>query len=105
MRYVYFGNFTALRPEAALWRVRTLQDIVEERFGSLPERVTLGIAQVEPNLLAALRIFLERLQIWLLVTSDEDRTTLQATATAAALRWPVQVFALSDIATALQSIG
>src|SRR5262249_34183340 len=105
MRYVYFGNFTALRPEAVLWRLRTLEDIIHERIGSLPERIRLGIAAVNPPAVAALQTFLGQLQTMLLVTSSEDRTIVQEEVAARPTRWPVQVFSLGDIAAALQSIG
>lgn len=105
MRYVYFGNFTALRPEAVLWRLRTLEDIIHERIGSLPQRVRLGVAAVNPQVVAALQTFLGQLQTMLLVTSDEERSLVQAEIAAKPTRWPVQVFSLGDIAAALHSIG
>lgn len=104
MRYVYFGNFTALRPETVLWRLRTLEEIIQERTGSLPERVKLGIA-VNPQVVAALQIFLGQLQTMLLVTGDEERAKVQGEIAAKPTRWPVQVFSLRDIAAALQSVG
>jgi hypothetical protein len=105
MRYLYFGNFTALRAEAVLWRIRTLQQIFAARFGSLPERIKLGLASVGDSEAAAIKIFLERLQIWVLVTSDDERDTLQTAAAEAKFFCPVRVFAISDIAAALQTIG
>lgn len=105
MRYVYFGNFTALRAETVLWRLRTLEAIIQERIGSLPERIRLGVAQVNPQLMALLKKFLDELQIMVLVTGDEDRTKVQEEIAAKPLAWPVQVFSLSDIDSALQGIG
>jgi hypothetical protein len=105
MRYLYFGNFTALRGETALWRIQTLQQIFAARFGSLPERIKLGLASVGNGEAAALKMFLEQLQIWVLVTSDDERDTLQAAAARAKRFCAVRVFAISDIAAALQSIG
>jgi hypothetical protein len=105
MKYLYFGNFTALRAEAVLWRIQTLQKILKARFGSLPERIKLGLATINRNEAAALTIFLEQLQIWMLVTSDDERNAVQEAADKAKLICPIKVFAISDIATALHNIG
>ena len=105
MRYVYFGNFTALRPEAVLWRLRTLEDIIQERIGSLPQRVNMGIASVDQQKLAALQTFLQQLRTMLLVTSDDDRENVRGGISAKPTRWAVEVLSLSDIRDALQNIG
>ena len=105
MRYVYFGNFTALRPEAVLWRLRTLEDIIQERIGSLPQRVKMGIASVDQQKLAALQTFLQQLRTMLLVTSDDDRENVRQGISAKPTRWAVEVLSLSDIRDALQNIG
>jgi hypothetical protein len=103
MKYVYFGNFTALRPETVLWRLRTLEDIIHERFASLPERVRMGI--VLPTMLTAVEGLLKGLQILLLVTSDDERQVIEQVIEEKATRWPVQIFSLNDIKTTLQNIG
>jgi hypothetical protein len=104
MRYVYFGNFTALRAEAVLWRLRTLEEIIQERVGSLPQRVKLGVA-VDAKAAAALQMFVQQLRTMLLVTGDEERATVQKAIGAKPPSWPVQVFSLNDIWTALGNIG
>jgi len=105
MKYAYFGNFTALRPEAVLWRLRTLEQIIQERLDSLPQRIKLGLANVDEPTAAAIQTFMEKLQAFLLVTGEEDRRVLHEDLANKPTRWPCQVFALSDISTALQSIG
>jgi hypothetical protein len=105
MRYVYFGNFTALRPEAVLWRLRTLEDILQERIASLPQRVKMGVASVDQQTLAAFQVFVQQLQTMLLVTSDDDRDCVRQEITAKPAHWAVQVLSLNDIGIALQSIG
>lgn len=105
MRYAYFGNFTALRTEAVLWRLRTLEEIIQERMKSIPERVKLGLAAANPQAVVALEAFLGKLQTMLLVTGDEERTNVQQEIAARPTRWPTQVFSLNEIASALQGIG
>ncbi len=105
MQYAYFGNFTTLRPEAVIWRVRTLEDIILQRIGSLPQRVKLGLTSVNPSIEAALQTFLQHLKILLLVTSDDDRDAVLGTIKTKPTRWPTQVLSLNDISEALQGIG
>ena len=105
IRSVYFGNFTALRPEAVLWRLRTLEEIIQQRMGSLPERVRLGLAEVTPQIIAAVDTFLAQLQIMLLVTSEEERATVRREIADKPMRWPVEVFSLGEIDTALQNVS
>ncbi|HET7024345.1 MAG TPA: hypothetical protein VFI39_04000 [Gemmatimonadales bacterium] len=105
MRYVYFGNFTALRPETVLWRLRTFADIVRERVASVPQRVKMGLANPDPNVIAALESLLVRdLQVMLLVTSKDEREAIEGEITLQPLQWPVRVFSLDDIAAALQGV-
>lgn len=105
MQYRYFGNFTALRPEAVVWRVRTLEAIFSERFGSLPQRIQMGMAQINAQTAEALKIFMSQLQTWLLVSSDDDRTAVTEAFAQKPASLPVQVFSLTDIAAALQNMG
>jgi hypothetical protein len=103
MRYLYFGNFTALRPETVLWRFHTLEDIIQERVASIPQRVKMGIMPQEAG--GALEMFLNGLEMMLLVTSNDERDTIHAAIAAKAPRWPVQVFSLDDINAALKNMG
>jgi len=105
MQYRYFGNFTALRPEAVVWRVRTLETIFSERFGSLPRRVKMGLAQINEQTAEALKMFMSQLQIWLLVSNDDDRTAVMGAFAQKPASLPVQVFSLTDITAALQNMG
>ena len=103
MQYLYFGNFTLLRSEAVLWRLRTLEEIIEARFGSLKQRAALGFT-ITTQHLSAIKIFAEKLQLWVLVTSDDEKATLTKTIEKTKFQWPIKVFALSDIAETLKAI-
>jgi hypothetical protein len=105
MQYRYFGNFTALRPEAIVWRVRMLEAIFSERIGSLPQRVKMGLAQMNAQATEVLKMFMSQLQIWLLVSSDDDRTAVTGALAQKPASLPVQVFSLTDITVALQNMG
>lgn len=105
MKYVYFGNFTALRPEAVLWRIRTFEEIMQERIGSIPTRVKLGLPNINPQTGALLQIFLEQTQLMLLVTSTEEKVAIQEAIAVKPTKWPVEVYAIEDITDALKNIG
>lgn len=102
MHYRYFGNFTALRPETVLWRIRTLENIIKERLTSLPERIKLGMTTPEAKV--TLEMIFGGLKNLLLVTSDDDRQTIEDTLQREPTHWPVQVLSLNDIGSALQNI-
>lgn len=105
LRYMYFGNFTTLRPEIVLWRLRTLETIIRERFDSIPKRIELGLVKADPRVRALLRQFTENLQIHLLVTSDEDRSSIQKEINTKPAQWHVEIFALSDIEAAMRNLA
>lgn len=104
MQYRYFGNFTTLRVETILWRVRTLLQILAARFASLPERVKLGVASVGTHEAAAITAFLQQLKIMLLVTSDRDRDALRKMFAEVPPAFEVVVCAVSDVVEALHGV-
>lgn len=106
MQYLYFGNFTALRPEAVVWRIKTLQQILVARIGSIVQRIQLGVvANLGEPVASALRQFVEKLQVWVLVTSEDDKKAVTTAIANAKLSWKVRLFSMRDIESALQSIG
>jgi len=104
MRYLYIGNFTSLRPEAVVWRLKKLQQIVTQRFGSLPQRRKLGL-QIDASAMAVADRLLGELRMWVLVTSDHDKAVVKAAIDAADFTVPAEAFSMSDISTELQNIG
>jgi hypothetical protein len=104
MKYVYFGNYTTLRSEVIIWRIRTLEAIISERFGSIDERVRLGLAQLTPALKTIMDTFLAKLEVWVLTTSAADRSKIVAAFSEKPCKWPVRVYELSEIQTALDNV-
>ena len=105
LRYLFFGNFTALRSEAVIWRIRILQQIISARLGSIPERIKMGIAAPNPTQMALINSFVEKLEVWILVTGHDEKTSVESSIASTDFKWPVRVFAISDIAAALQNIA
>lgn len=101
LNYMYFGNFTALRPEVILWRVKLLTEILDGRRATLDTRVRAGIAtEAQARLLDEL---LGRLQVWLVVTTNEDKTKVEQGLDSGAYR--VEVFSVADVASELEKLG
>jgi hypothetical protein len=73
--YVFLGRFAALRPEAILWRLKKLNEMLNGRRGSIQQRVKDKIAT--PEQAAVIERLFETLQIWVLVTSGEDKKAIQ----------------------------
>lgn len=101
LNYMYFGNFTALRPEVIVWRVTMLVEILNGRSTTLYSRVHAGIMTD-----AQARWFddvYRSLQIWVVVTANETKDSVVT-----ALGNPsyhVQVFSLSDVSDELENLG
>jgi len=98
--FMYFGNFTALRPENILWRTRILSEIVKERLAASLSRQIPGT----PGYAQALQFeqLVNRLQIWILVTTSEDRDKIQKELDSMSTR--CTVFCVNDIGTELENI-
>lgn len=95
MTYIFFGNFTALRPEIVIWRLYMLNNLLSERISSLKDRIALKLvtqAQVDlaENLFAGLKI-------WILVTSDEDKTVILTEAKKFSFFHNMQIFSVEDV--------
>jgi hypothetical protein len=102
MQYVYFGNFTALRPEAVVWRIKTLNEIIAARMSSLPDRVKMGLAT--PIQVSAIQTVLKALRVWALVTSsDQKKTVLEALANES-FPFQTNILAMPEMAETLQNI-
>ena len=101
MNYMYFGNFTALRPEVIVWRTKLLSEILDGRRATLDNRVQAGIAtEAQAKLFDEL---LSRLQIWLVVTSDEEKSVIKQALEY--VNYCVEVFSVDDVKSELEKLG
>lgn len=101
VNYMFFGNFTMLRPEVVIWRVNTLIEILEERRQSMSMRVAAGMvtdaqAVVFDELLA-------RFQIWIVVTSADDKSAVENGFRSGSYR--MEVFSIDDVMSELNRLG
>jgi len=76
MRYIFFGNFTPFRTENILWRLHMLKEIFDGRRETIPLRIQYGAATPHEGNMA--KQLFETLQIWIVVTSEDEKQVLSA---------------------------
>jgi uncharacterized protein YjhX (UPF0386 family) len=78
-----------------------LTEILAERRGTIDWRVKAGRAtETQARLMTEI---LGRLQIWVVVTSNEDRNLVQAALSGTP--YPVEVFSLDNVRAELENLG
>lgn len=100
-KYVFIGRFAMLRPEVVLWRLRKLNEILNGRRSSLPSRVTVGT--IKPELLHVVEQLFSNAQIWVVVTSNEDKKSIQMELKAKPLDYGVDIISLDDVMIEINS--
>lgn len=103
MNYMFFGNFTYLRREFIIWRVKKLCKIITERRNSFDKRIKLGLADAK-EIEVANGIF-NKLEIWLLATSPADKLALRKALCENSSALKIRCFSLEDVETALKEPG
>jgi hypothetical protein len=102
VNYVFFGNFTFLRLEIVIWRLKMLRDILDEKREGLRVRVSLGVSTEEER--QRDDKFLERFQIWVLLTSDDEKNVVEKEIAEASFGYVTKVFSSSDVQSQLQML-
>jgi hypothetical protein len=95
MIYHFFGNFTSLRPENIIWRLTMINDLLNERKGSMEKRLELGIIKQEKMKLA--EALFSYINFLILVTSDEEKKTIQTAMDKAKFRYPLEIYSITDM--------
>jgi hypothetical protein len=103
MNYMFFGNFCALRTEVVLWRLGLLNEILDNRRNTLPERVKAGIGTLEQAKL--IDKILKELRVWIVVTSNEDKATIQASIGESIPNYTTEVFSVEDVKAVLEKLA
>jgi hypothetical protein len=101
INYMFLGNFTPLRPEVIVWRVNMLTKILDERRATLGWRVKAGI--VSETHAQMMEEILGKLQIWILVTSDADKSSVEAELRGT--KYPVEAFSLDNVRSELEKLN
>lgn len=100
MNYMFLGNFTALRAESIIWRVKMLIEILNGRLATIPDRIAAQIAT--PVQVRLFQELLDRLQVWIVVTNDDDKRAVAEAFKAS--DYHVEVYSMDDITQELEML-
>jgi hypothetical protein len=103
VRYTFLGNFTHLRTEAVIWRARMLSQAVDSRRASWNTRVRGGLMTVEQATVAE-ELF-GTIELWLVVTSDADRETVEEALHTGPLNYASRVISMDNVRAHLERMG
>ena len=103
INYVFIGRFAALRPEAILWRLKKMIEMLNGRRGSVRQRVEDKIAT--PEQAALLERLFETLQIWVLVTSGEDKKAIQSELSKQPIVYAIDVITIEEMISELRVVS
>ncbi len=103
-KFMFFGNFTALRPEVVLWRLHILQEILKGRKDSLDYRLNVKI--FTPEQTKIFQDLFDSLQIWIVVTTNEEKEIIEKEIEGnKTLLYNCQIFSLDDIESELKKLS
>jgi hypothetical protein len=102
LNYISLGNFTALRLEVALWRIQMLREILDGRHAALAMRVKAGLTTEEQ--MHFLNELLDRLQIWLVPMSEEDKRVVERVLVTSPVGYKTQIFSFVDVQSELEKL-
>lgn len=69
--YTFLGQYSSLRPEAVIWRMKKLNEIITGRLSTFDYRVSIGM--VAPETIKPAKKIFENLEMLVIVTSSQDR--------------------------------
>lgn len=103
MRYMYFGNFSTFRPEVVVWRLETLGEIIDGRRASLDTRMQAVMGTEDQK--ALLDELLSKLEIWVVVTSKDDKEAIVSALEKSKINYDVRVYSMGDVRSDLEKLG
>ena len=103
MGYSFFGNFTAFRSEAVIWRLKMLNELLNARRESIKGRIEIGIMTPQQSKLA--ESLFSNSKIMVLVTKDEDKTSILQNMAEAKVSYNLEVYSLIDMNNELERLS
>jgi hypothetical protein len=97
--YTFLGNFTNLRTEISLWRIRLLDELLNERIKSIPDRIKLGIASKQ--IVPALYEILSKMRIWVIVNRIDEKEIIENELQKSPINLSYELFTTDEIRTAV----
>jgi len=95
IEYTFLGNFSHLRPEAVVWRLRMLNRAIDGRRSSWDTRIAAGIVTTDQA--ALFDRILSQFTVWIVVNADRDRDAVKEALSASPPSYTTSVFSLTDI--------
>jgi hypothetical protein len=95
MTYCFFGNFTPFRSEVVIWRLKMLNELLNARRESIKNRIQLGIMTPEQGRVA--ESLFSNSKMIILVTTDEDKTSILQNMSGSRLSYSLEVCSLNDM--------
>jgi hypothetical protein len=99
-KYVFVGRFATLRPEAVLWRLRKMNEILNGRLSSIPSRVAVGA--IKPEQVPIAEQLFKTLQIWIIVTSNDDKRAIEDDLAKYPLDYRTDIISIDDMFSELK---
>jgi hypothetical protein len=103
MHYMYFGDFSALRPEVVIWRLEMLREIIEGRRLSIDDRVAADVIPEDQR--SYLDDLLSRLEIWVILSSEDDKNAVATVLAESQGPYVVRVYSREDVWSELRELG
>ena len=100
-KYAFFGRFASLRPEIILWRLRKMNEILDGRRSSIPNRVKAGA--ITPEFRQMVEQLFETVLIWVVVTSNDDKNSIEKELKKDPLNYRVEIISIDDVFSELKS--
>jgi predicted nucleotide-binding protein with TIR-like domain len=102
-RYVFFGRFTTLRPELILWRLYKMDEILNGRWSSLPNRRKSGLINTDQE--KQLDLLFKSFKIMVVVTNVIDKSKVISELKAKPIKFDIEVFCVDDIRDELERLA
>ncbi len=103
LNYIFFGNFTAFRPEIVVWRLKMLKEILDQRMASFDARVKAGI--ISPEQRELISSVVRNMRVWVVVTGEEDKKAVGSIMQRPSFGYGLEVFSISDIRSDLEKLA
>lgn len=102
MNAIYFGNFTAFRPENIVWRLLMLCEILTERFSKLEFKLAHGVITKQQKELAEQLV--KQTQIWILANTEVEKVRVGDILNQHDLPYEFVIYSRDDVASELKKI-
>jgi hypothetical protein len=102
LSYVFLGLFASIQVTPIIWRLGQLLELLTERINAIPTRKAAGLA--DEKSLSAIDLFMQRLEIWIIVNSDKERDEISRWSSPKHLPIPLQIFTMTTVSAALSEL-